>query len=200
METPTLYVPYNALQCTPQVISYWTAAVLENKVHDRCVLVSVTRAESYFVLRKRTAMPGVDIDGPYRTAADAVKLGGGLLGMFDIAGDVAPPPTPAEAAALTRLQAKFETLLDEAIARPLAGEHAPSAESHRREPQTFNSYPVKVELEDYGPALTRITVAKSHLDESIDNGQKLRTEVAFHDMRRGVEELGCWLRAKGYTV
>jgi hypothetical protein len=74
-------------------------------------------------------------------------------------------------------------------------------EHFRREPSTMDSIPLKdTAIPDYSTAGGLIDRGKSHLDESIPNGQRRRTETAYAQLLRGVMELGVWLRAKGYDV
>lgn len=77
-----------------------------------------------------------------------------------------------------------------------------SPEVYRREETTMDASPLKpseIQL-DYAFAGTKIDAAKHHLDEGLPNGQKRRSEAAFRLLRTGVEELGVWMRAKGYDV
>ena len=53
---------------------------------------------------------------------------------------------------------------------------------------------------DYSTAGLKVDVARAHLDESIPNRQKRRTELAFKSLTEGVEELRTWLRGSGYDV
>lgn len=53
---------------------------------------------------------------------------------------------------------------------------------------------------DYSTAGLKVDVARAHLDESIPNRQKRRTELAFKSLAEGVEELRTWLRGSGYDV
>lgn len=59
---------------------------------------------------------------------------------------------------------------------------------------------VYVSTVDYGSAGNLLDRAIHHLDEALPTGQKRRAELAFAMLRQGCEELGVWLRAKGYKV
>lgn len=86
----------------------------------------------------------------------------------------------------------------ESIAR-LSREHAEIA---RREASgSLDVLPFKTGVMfDWGAAGIKIDIAKHHLDESIPNGQRARTKAAFCLLRQGVEELACFLRAKGIEL
>jgi hypothetical protein len=76
-----------------------------------------------------------------------------------------------------------------------------TAETHRREPSNprLNTYPL-AQVADYsGPAQT-LSMALAHLDESVPNGQLLRTSYAYRAAQLALAEYGVWLRAKGYAV
>lgn len=78
---------------------------------------------------------------------------------------------------------------------------ADTAERFRREPTTMNASPLNVHgVLDYATAAQMITTAMHHLDESIPNGQKERTEQSMTLLRLGATQLGAWLDAKGYQV
>lgn len=76
-------------------------------------------------------------------------------------------------------------------------------ERYRREQPSMSTTPIKLSDEvflDYAIAGTLIDNATHHLDEALPTGQKRRAELAFRRLRRGVDELAVWLRAKGYEV
>lgn len=75
-------------------------------------------------------------------------------------------------------------------------------EKFRREQSSLNAQPLSNHplLPDYSTSGGLIDRGKQHLDESIPNGQKRRTECAYRMMLQGVCDLGVWLRAKGYDV
>jgi len=81
-------------------------------------------------------------------------------------------------------------------------------EEIRREPQSnLTYYATKMdgklregEVFDYaGPAL-KIQAGMHHLDESLPNRQKIRSEEAFKAILEGVNELQAWMRAQGFNV
>ena len=68
------------------------------------------------------------------------------------------------------------------------------AEDNRRVGDgTFNASPGQDPDEDYAAATTLITQAMHHLDESIPNGQLIRTKAAFIALSTGCEHLRDWL-------
>ena len=73
------------------------------------------------------------------------------------------------------------------------------AEQHRREKSTMTS-PTFPDTVDYSFAGIAIDMARSHLDESIPSGQKVRSEAAATLMASGLVELLVWMRAAGYSV
>lgn len=73
------------------------------------------------------------------------------------------------------------------------------AELNRRERTSMDSWP-RLGLVDYGSCGQISELAMSHLRESIPNGQKVRTEMAFKALQNSVELTGKWLRTKGYNV
>lgn len=74
-------------------------------------------------------------------------------------------------------------------------------EVFRREPRTMETGPMAQMLPlDYATAGTLIDRAISHLDESLVLGQKRRTETSLNMLRKGVDELFVWCRARGYNV
>ncbi len=89
-------------------------------------------------------------------------------------------------------------------------EHSDNLEDLRREPsdtEGLTSEPLLVQRNalpflfvDYAAAGLKIDRGVSHMDESVPNKQKLRTEAAFRAMNEGLVELGIWLRANGYEV
>lgn len=66
-------------------------------------------------------------------------------------------------------------------------------------PPQSSGYP-SVPLVDYSEAGLRIELGLRNLDESIPNGESLRTEEAFRALRRGVHDLEIWLAMKGLDV
>jgi hypothetical protein len=88
------------------------------------------------------------------------------------------------------------------VSEKTARERSSGAEDARRSPSgDLEVLPFKTGVTfDWGAAGIKIDVAKHHLDESIPNGQMERTQNAFLLMRQGVEELACFLRAKGVKV
>jgi 8-oxo-dGTP diphosphatase len=76
-----------------------------------------------------------------------------------------------------------------------------ATEAHRRERKTFDTSPIPgFTGRDYAAAATMIQMAMHHLDESIPNGQKRRTELAMELMEHGIADLHDWLTAKGYDM
>lgn len=73
------------------------------------------------------------------------------------------------------------------------------AEQLRREKPSFDSHPLPDTL-DYAVGLSTVSSATAHLQESITNGQQLRTEAAARALIYGAKSLADWLRAKGYHV
>lgn len=84
-----------------------------------------------------------------------------------------------------------------AALRMEAAEHA---RKHGRS-GTFETGPVPAGVQfDWASAGLKIERGVAHLSESLPNGQCRRTEEAFKLLRQGVEELGCFLRARGLDV
>ena len=74
-------------------------------------------------------------------------------------------------------------------------------ELFRREKPSISAAPLKDSvIVDYSTAGTRIENAMHHLNEALPTGQRTRGELALQNLRRGVEELSVWMRARGYTV
>lgn len=79
------------------------------------------------------------------------------------------------------------------------------AREERREQRGFETTPLNVAnkeyvLPDWAMSGSRIDRAVRELNESLPNGQKLRTEKAMRELRRGYEELAVDLRARGLDV
>ena len=75
------------------------------------------------------------------------------------------------------------------------------AERMRRERTSMDAHPLKdPTVIDYGRSGQAMESAMGHLRESVPNGQRVRTEAAFHALVLSVEQHRLWLRAKGYNV
>jgi hypothetical protein len=76
------------------------------------------------------------------------------------------------------------------------------AEAHRRERPTMHTTPLPADfgIPDYGASGQVMENAMAHLRESIPNGQRRRTELAFFALRRAIVNHEAWLRAMGYNV
>lgn len=90
-----------------------------------------------------------------------------------------------------RLEAQVADLHAETIFDP---------ETFRREVPVLDATPVHGLLVDYGSAGTSIDKAMGHLNEGLPGGQKRRCETAYALLNKGAQELGVWMRAKGYRV
>lgn len=76
-------------------------------------------------------------------------------------------------------------------------------EVFRREQPSMPTTPLNQQqfgILDYSVAAGKIDRAVHHLDEGLPTGQRQRCEQAFKLLREGVEELGVWMRATGYTT
>jgi hypothetical protein len=106
------------------------------------------------------------------------------------------------------LEALRETISDQATglnaqAAIIARLNARDPEAFRREQPSISTYPLRpeeVQQLDYSMAGNLIDRAKHHLDEGLPGGQRHRCELAMRQLRRGVEELAVWMRARGYDV
>lgn len=78
--------------------------------------------------------------------------------------------------------------------------HSAAAELYRREKPTTSLTTLSATVPDYAAPALKIDVAMHHLDESIANSQRLRTQYAYCTLLEGAAELGVWLRANGYDV
>lgn len=76
------------------------------------------------------------------------------------------------------------------------------AEEQRREAPTRDTKPLpsNVLVPDYGSSGQVMELAMGHLRESVPNGQKLRTELAWAALRLAMVNHEEWLRQKGYAV
>jgi dCMP deaminase len=94
------------------------------------------------------------------------------------------------------------------ISVPMTPEqHSKNIEQYRRERCTMDARPVVSDIAmpeghvfDYAGAGVLVEMGMHHLNESLPNGQKLRSEEAFKALEQGVEMMRNWLRAKGYSV
>jgi hypothetical protein len=88
------------------------------------------------------------------------------------------------------------------VSENLARLRSAVAEQARRAPSgDLDVRPFKTEVTfDWAAAGIKMDLAKHHLDEALPNGQLQRAQQAFLLMRQGVEELACFLRAKGVEV
>jgi hypothetical protein len=93
-------------------------------------------------------------------------------------------------------------------AAPMTPEqHSKNIEQYRRERCTMDARPVVSNIAmpeghvfDYAGAGVLVEMGMHHLNESLPNGQKLRSEEAFKALEQGVEMMRNWMRAKGYSV
>lgn len=53
---------------------------------------------------------------------------------------------------------------------------------------------------DYATAGMAVQRAMHHLDESLPTGQRRRGELAYRMLREGTDDLGVWMRRRGYRV
>jgi hypothetical protein len=76
------------------------------------------------------------------------------------------------------------------------------AEAQRREKPSLNGNPLPTShnVPDYGASGQAMEIAMGQLRESVPNGQKRRTEHAFHALRLAMLAQERWLREKGYDV
>jgi hypothetical protein len=76
------------------------------------------------------------------------------------------------------------------------------AEGQRREKPTLNTTPLPEAqgIPDYGQSGQVMELAMMHLRESVPNGQRRRTELAFFALKRSLQNHEEWLRRKGYNV
>lgn len=88
----------------------------------------------------------------------------------------------------------------DAQAAQLASLAEKDPEVFRREPKNMSSLPVNTPILDYAQAGTLIDKAMHHLNESLPNGQKRRTETAFAMLEDGCAAMRVWLRQSGYEV
>lgn len=65
---------------------------------------------------------------------------------------------------------------------------------------TLNVDPPQNPDDDYACALQRVQTALHHLDESLPNGQRARTEAAMRLLIRGTAELQAFLSARGLEL
>lgn len=65
---------------------------------------------------------------------------------------------------------------------------------------TLNVKPASDPDADYAAALQRVQFALGHLDESLPNGQRARTEAAMRVLIRGTAELQAFLSARGLEL
>ena len=94
------------------------------------------------------------------------------------------------------------------ISAPMTPEqHSKNIEQYRRERCTMDACPIASSVEmaeghvfDYAGAGVLIEMGMHHLNESLPNGQKLRSEEAFKALDQGVEMMRNWMRAKGYAI
>lgn len=77
---------------------------------------------------------------------------------------------------------------------------AQDPEDYRRETPTMRTEPIRAEIVDYSTAGLHIDKAMHHLNEALPIGQRMRAESSMRLLRRGVEELAVWMRARGYDV
>jgi hypothetical protein len=77
---------------------------------------------------------------------------------------------------------------------PLSAENP---EAYRREAPSITTTPLP-EFVDYGTAGGMIDRAVHHLDEGLPLGQRRRCALAYALLVRGTNDLGNWMRAKGY--
>lgn len=107
-----------------------------------------------------------------------------------------PPSTPSSRLLVYRLKGQEGRLPTSAL--------TPTFDLLRSESTTFTPTPLDAdaarEIPDYSESCLRIGLSTLVLDESLPNGQKLRTEAAYRVLQRGVTDLGSWLRAKGLAV
>lgn len=87
-------------------------------------------------------------------------------------------------------------------AQALAESTIAEAEKFRREKSTLRTTPLPDALgvPDYACSGRVMELAMAHLDESIPNGQKRRTELAFRALILAVRNHEQWLHMQGYDV
>lgn len=73
------------------------------------------------------------------------------------------------------------------------------ASMHNQVLKTPEDWPEDQPFDYAGPAM-KIQSGMSHLDESLPNGQKVRSELAFQSMKQGLAELEVWMKAQGFNV
>lgn len=80
----------------------------------------------------------------------------------------------------------------------------PNLESLRREKPSMDRSPLTGEqgavIPDYSTSITSIGASHQILTESIENGQRQRTEMAYAVLLTAVNDLGRWLNAKDFHV
>lgn len=74
-----------------------------------------------------------------------------------------------------------------------------AAEFNRREQPSIPSSPIEGVL-DYSQGGTIVDIGCAHLDESLPNGQKARSEAAYTMLALGTVVMGRWMKARGYDV
>lgn len=72
-------------------------------------------------------------------------------------------------------------------------------ENTRRERAGVDTIPTSL-APDYSESITNIEIAVKTLAESLPNGQKLRTELAFSLLEANVNSLRAYLQVKGHAL
>ena len=82
----------------------------------------------------------------------------------------------------------------------VAAAHREVLRANQREQPTLSPTTKPVHAPDYSTSTMRIQTGLRTLDESLPNGQKVRSETALQLMRQGMEELAVWMRESSYRV